>query len=437
MGLMGALRWRHRRRWAAAAAMAALLALAWTAWAAEQKKEAPPAPALAPAVRIPVAPLGYVAPSPAYLRLRFSFNSLDFIDPDHLLFTFHKMGLLTRIPDDDANDTDQEIEAEVIDIKTGKVQRTADWRMHDRQRYLWALRNGEFLVRVRNSFFLMDQSLELRPYLDFDSDVEEVQISPGRGLLLIEVKKLLGSKPGADAEAPPLFSESDVRQTRTEILLLRPGEKKVLGAGETLNATYVPLLEDGILSVDEGKKAKQWVVMKISLDKTRKIVGELTSECAPQLTTLSDDAVLAQNCPAHGSGTDVSVLALQGGILWQDHWLSKYIWARFESSVDGSRFADESLEMNREVGSTEYFGEDDVQSQPVGVFDTRTGRLVLVENASPILSAGQNFALSADGRRFAILRNGAIEVYDLPAVETTVGESGKGKGKSAKGHVQR
>jgi hypothetical protein len=39
-----------------------------------------------------------------------------------------------------------------------------------------------------------------------------------------------------------------------------------------------------------------------------------------------------------------------------------------------------------------------------------------VKDASPVLSAGQNFALSADGRRFAILRNGAIEVYDLPPV---------------------
>jgi hypothetical protein len=41
------------------------------------------------------------------------------------------------------------------------------------------------------------------------------------------------------------------------------------------------------------------------------------------------------------------------------------------------------------------------------------------------LSAGQNFALSADGRRFAILRNGAIEVYDLPPVEAAAPRTGK------------
>lgn len=408
---MGALRWRDRRRWAAAAAMAVVLTLVWTGWAAEQKAEAPPAPA----VRIPVAPLGYVAPNPAYLRLRFSFNSLDFIDPDHLLFTFHKMGLLTRLPGDRVDDNDQQIEAEVIDIKTGKVQRKADWRMHDRQRYLWALRDGEFLMRVRNSFFLTDRSLELRPYLDFTSDVEAVQISPGRELMLMEVRKIVGSKEDADAKAPSLSSDSEVRRSRTEMLLLKPGEKNVLGAGTTLNPGYIPLLGDGILETDEGKKPKQWAVVKISLDKTKKVIGEVRSECAPQLTTLSDDVALAQDCVAHG-GMDVSALSVQGGILWQARWSSKYLWPHFESSVDGSRFAYESLEMNRDVGSVDYFGEDDVQSEPVGVFDTKTGELVLVESASPILSAGQNFALSADGRRFAILRNGAIEVYDLPAV---------------------
>jgi hypothetical protein len=53
----------------------------------------------------------------------------------------------------------------------------------------------------------------------------------------------------------------------------------------------------------------------------------------------------------------------------------------------------------------------------VGVYDTESGKLVLVKDVSPVLTAGQNVALSPDGTRFAVLRNGAIEVYDLPPVE--------------------
>jgi hypothetical protein len=58
--------------------------------------------------------------------------------------------------------------------------------------------------------------------------------------------------------------------------------------------------------------------------------------------------------------------------------------------------------------------ESNIESQMVGVFDTQTGHLSLVKNATPILSAGQNYALSADGLRLAVLREGAIEIYNLP-----------------------
>jgi len=65
------------------------------------------------------------------------------------------------------------------------------------------------------------------------------------------------------------------------------------------------------------------------------------------------------------------------------------------------------------------FGDDDVRGQMVGVFDTETGKLQLAKNASPVLSAGHNYTLTADGSRFAILREGAVEIYDLPPAVTT------------------
>jgi hypothetical protein len=45
------------------------------------------------------------------------------------------------------------------------------------------------------------------------------------------------------------------------------------------------------------------------------------------------------------------------------------------------------------------------------------------------LSAGQNYALSPDGSRFAILRDGAIEVYDLPPTSEAAPTTGTTTGK--------
>lgn len=433
MGRMGE---RSARKRAVVAALLLSASMAWTAVAQSAIQKAKGASGndsangQAPAARIPVAPLGFVAPSPAYLSSRLSFATLNFIDKDHLLFTFHVNALLRRIPGDPPDDSDQLIHAVVLEIKTGKVLQQADWRMHDRGRYLWALRNGTFLVRVRNSLLLTDKSLVLRPYLTFDTDLQGVEVSPGRGLLMLEIKKYLPAKKGAtegdgDSTPPPsLIAPEGVRRFRTQMALVRPGERELLGQAEFLNPAGVPLLENGVLDMDEGKKPGDWVIKREMLDKTTAVVGTVKSSCAPQLVSLSADVVLAQTCPVRGGGNAVSALSIHGEVLWQEQWESKYVWPQFESSEDGSRFAYESLETSRPMAGFDTPDGENVASQPVGVFDTKTGKLALVKDASPILSAGQNFALTADGCRFAILRNGAIEVYDLLPV---VVETGKAK----------
>jgi WD40 repeat protein len=86
-------------------------------------------------------------------------------------------------------------------------------------------------------------------------------------------------------------------------------------------------------------------------------------------------------------------------------------------ALNGTRFAYESIAVNRPVSSFDAIYPEDVTAQMVGVYDTESGKLLLVRDVSPVLTAGQNVALSPDGKRFAVLRNGAIEVYDLPPVE--------------------
>ena len=73
--------------------------------------------------------------------------------------------------------------------------------------------------------------------------------------------------------------------------------------------------------------------------------------------------------------------------------------------------------MSRPISTFDALYPEDITGQMVGVYDTESGKLVLVKDVSPVLTAGQNVALSPDGTRFAVLRNGAIEIYDLPPVE--------------------
>jgi len=92
---------RKQSVWKLAITLALLPVLAGALWAEKQATHAVRGGATL-AATIPVGPLGFVPPNPTYLSHRFSFTSLDFIDKDHLLFTFHVNTLLPRIPGDPA-----------------------------------------------------------------------------------------------------------------------------------------------------------------------------------------------------------------------------------------------------------------------------------------------------------------------------------------------
>ena len=75
----------------------------------------PQHPASQPAAfTIPVEPLGFFAPGAIYQGQRDSLVSLDFLDEDHLLFTFHAPGLIRREGNPAANNGRQ-IRAMVLD----------------------------------------------------------------------------------------------------------------------------------------------------------------------------------------------------------------------------------------------------------------------------------------------------------------------------------
>jgi hypothetical protein len=81
---------------------------------------------------------------------------------------------------------------------------------------------------------------------------------------------------------------------------------------------------------------------------------------------------------------------------------------------DGSRLALETLAVNHVVNAYAPLDTEDIKGQLVRVFDAANGKIALEAPATPALDAGGNVAISASGRRAAVLNGGAIEVFDLP-----------------------
>ncbi len=389
-----------------------LLCVLPSAYGEHEQKKNEPGPK--PDLRIPVGPLGYMAPSSFYLTSRLSSTSLDFIDKNHLLFTFRLPGLMKRLPDEPPDDEDQNIRAVVLSVQGGDVVAEADWRMHDRSRYLWRLGEGHFLIRQRSSLFLTDASLELRPYLNSDTALESVQISPDRKLVVIESE---GRKEDRRtlASTVPSLGDAVPQAKPVQIYILHTDTRSVIAHAETLNAVEIPMMGEGRLQAVSGNQDK-WLIRYLPFHGEPRTLVEVQSSCHPTEETISGNVTLIVTCPRSGNDHQVSAVNLDGRMLWQQRWESRYIWPTFQLTQDGSRFAYSSLQVSHPVGTMDPIDESNIVNQMVGVFDTQTGQLRMVKNAMPILRAGQNYALSPDGLRFAILREDAIEVYDLPPV---------------------
>jgi hypothetical protein len=96
------------------------------------------------------------------------------------------------------------------------------------------------------------------------------------------------------------------------------------------------------------------------------------------------------------------------------------VWPLLVRSPDNSRFARETLTVSHAIDAYSPLSFDDVSGQLVEVFDSASGRLALKAPASPVLDAGGNVAISPSGKRVAVLNDGAIQVYELAAPQTTL-----------------
>ncbi len=414
-GIRERVEWDEPRRWACLLACGLLVSAAAGAGPTAHRLQAPPP--IPPVTHIPVESLGFRAPSRFYLAFRVPSATLDFVDDTHLLFTFHQATLMHREEKEPEDDEDQTIAAVLLELPGGKVVERTTWRLHDKGRYLWALGHGRFLERERNTLYLLEFApgrsllLSRTPYLKPEGKLVSVQFSPGRSHMVVEYRE--ETEPEPDAGRPTLGDVPQRHAHKVRLLVVDTEVGKVEKNSTVSEAITLPLLGSGYLEMEQGK-GKLW---KISLkpfgEEPRKLV-EVTSNCQPGLQALSEQAFMAQLCIPNTSDYLMQAYDLDGKKMWEQQWEARYVWGSFDYAANGSRFAYESVQLDHAVATLDPVDEHSITGQPVGVFDVADGGLRLVSEADPILSAGLTYALSADGERFAVLRDGAIEVYRLP-----------------------
>jgi hypothetical protein len=397
----------------------------------------PDKPSLPPAWSIPVEPLGFTAPGAIYLGSRNALASLDFLDENHLLFTFRVPGLLHRDTTNGQDSDERQIRAVVLALPQGTVETETLWTVHDRVRYLWMLKNGHFLLRDRNNLLVGDAALVLKPFLDFPGPLLRLELDPAQKFMVTNSREPvaeppkpgLGPSPGSPATGPGRWGgspsnaqasvTSDEDSDTTEgghpemvVRILRRESGEVMLVSRVRSTIHLPINSIGYIENLRGR-GTQWVLNLGYFTGGSRMLGSVDSACEPDDNFVSEQEILVTGC---GPGGESKLIAMstEGRTLWVSQAPSTEIWPQLTVAPNGSRLAWATLDVNHAVNSYAPIGAEDVKEQSVTVFDAASGDIALVTPLAPILDAGGNVAISPSGRRVAVINAGAIQVFELP-----------------------
>jgi hypothetical protein len=375
-------------------------------------------PSQPPAFAIPVEPLGFTAPGAYYEGLRESLVSLDFLDENRLLFTFHVPGLMHRSGEDG---DERQIRAVVLGLPQGTVEAEALWTLHDHARYVWMLNDGHFLLRDQEDLEQGDSTLQLKPLLRFPGPVLWMEMDPTQQYLVTDSREPTGTEPKAGEVPRPgtavasVTTDSREAGGQPEIVLriLRRASWQVMLVSHVRATAHLPINSEGYLE-SLRSTGLQWLLNLNYFTGGSAVVGKVDSSCAPALEFLGQREALVASCNPQG-GRWLAAITTDGRHLWNASSLPTQVWPMVAKAPGGSRLAWETLTVSHPVGTFSPLSFDDVKGQLVEVYDGADGKRMLTAPASPVLDGGGNVAISPSGQRVAVLNGGSIQVYELPA----------------------
>lgn len=407
-------------------------------WAGEK----PPVPA----VKIPLESLGFPGVSRSFVEASASMLTVHFLDNTHLLVTFGERKLVPRLVGDPQDDDDRLVAGEIVELPTGKVLAKTEWHMHDHARYLWALGQGRFLIRIGETLYTMAPLAQLISAGPGVSDPFVRTVMPGRqgrpavvevsedgGVLTVETQISLG-------KGSPVIAVSNaavVPQTVTVVDFYRlkgagsvssPLEVTQVGSVRSPEPFFLPITSAGYLwPVPSGNN--RWAVMFDDFSGRAVSITTLDSSCTPRVEMVSGSEFVAMTCRGSGDRVRLASYGLDGTETWQED-AGDYGPPTFVAAPAAARFAVSHrtaappppvgfagiVTGKGPNGPGGTVDQTPSEGQEVRVYQNASGDLLLKVQMSPALKTAENFDLSSDGTLALATKDGQVMVYKLPAL---------------------
>jgi hypothetical protein len=391
------------------------------------------------------ADLGFEQPQPRLLTGGATMFSVNFVDASHLLVTFNYHGLIPRAEDGSSQDGDRLVAALLIELPDGKILASTHWHTRDREQYVWPLSHGLFLLRIANKLTILDpvrafrqgDAFHQQDFLNMDADSQRrigyISVSPGGDLLVVEtvpkpvpqeeeVNGGLGAFSGQPARPHPQLNTNPNAEVHfyRMVLTSQPGEPTRLLAEDSGLVTArslirVPATSEGFLDISK-ESPETWLFDFQSHAGKRLELSPFDTTCSPSPFFVSRTDFVAFGCHGSSDRLEFSGFNLRGEEPWIQMLSGQQIAPFIVSAPEAGRFAFSRILVTGSFYDLDNLLPDEIASQEIMVLQSYDGRILLKLQASPAQRAGQNFDISPDGLSFTVIRNGNLEVYQLPAL---------------------
>lgn len=350
--------------------------------------------------------------------------TVHFAGEHHMLVTFPVRRLMKRLPDTQPGDDDRMIEAVLVDIPSGKVAARTTWRVHDSSQYLWDLGHGRFLLRNRSHLVTVaplenlsrPEPFEEHKLLSFDDRIVGIIVSAETDLLTVETT----SQPLPDGIHPvPKFEGADVIISFFR-LHEAPGSVVASHAGSVRSAVplALPVTADGYLDISAESKTR-WLFDYLPHEGKKVELSPYDTTCFPRAIFVSRTEFVAFGCRGSVDKVEIGGFNMKAEELWEQSLTEAFAFPSFSFAPASGRFALgralSSVTMGMLPQDQDPMG-DQLTGQDIQVYQASTGKAVFHTVVVPAQRIGQNFSLSADGMQIAVIRDGVIEIYQLPAL---------------------
>ncbi len=390
----------------------------------------PPAPA--PVQTIPLEGLGYSRLKAAeMLDLDFG-AAVAFLGKDQLLFTFNPHTLVSRDRPDGTQDRPEDqphmVRAVLFDRRSGRAERTEEWRVPDTKQYLWVVDGEHVVVHDGDRLRWLGPGLLETQSLRLGGPLAWLRMSPDRRHYAVGVVHELHTsrEHTALAQSDAAGPEEQVRLRFLNARLDREGEQ--VGSSRAmppvlLDSGRVDLWRTGsdIYYLRETPWATADKPSEATLSTGKSEAGEVTakprsfarveSACVPKLRSLAGNLLMEEGCRNLVDDHWIKVFHQDGSPVLQTvvHW-REFSLVSAEIS-EGGLFAITTAEMNVDHVRNSPFHGVDLARETVRLHRGTDGREIFSARLRSPLPTPQPVALSPDGQELAVIDGDRICLY--------------------------